>query len=250
VRACACVRACVRACVCVCSQRHLNSWMTLRQYRLGAYSSAPVKLRCEACEVNAHKLSQRQKQVDFGKSKRESAPQPCLRCSSLRAPDPSLSVCLPVNLPVCLPACLCVCVSVCQTPSVTSATYSTYLISRRGAGPLSSTHQTSRPSARSERLTVRSGPGVVSCTPGTTSHRRPAPRTPPPPPLVVVVALEGSKAGRRRWTRMAGVRDMHLLLRHMLKMIVLPRQARDRRRESTEKERCVYRRGCSSVVCD
>ena len=161
-----------------------------------------------------------------------------------------LSACLSTCLSVCLPACLCVCVSVCQTPSVTSATYSTYLISRRGAGPLSSTHQTSRPSARSERLTVRSGPGVVSCTPGTTSHRRPAPRT-PPPPLVVVVALEGSKAGRRRWRRMAGVRDMHLLLRHfMLKMIVLPRQARDRRRESTEKERCVSRRGCSSVVCD
>ena len=49
-------------------QRHLNSWMTLRQYRLGAYSSQPVKLRCEACEMNPHKLSQRQKQVDFGKS--------------------------------------------------------------------------------------------------------------------------------------------------------------------------------------
>lgn len=42
--------------------------MTLRQYRLGAYSSQPVKLRCEACEMNPHKLSQRQKQVDFGKS--------------------------------------------------------------------------------------------------------------------------------------------------------------------------------------
>ena len=55
--------------------------MTLRQYRLGAYSSAPVKLRCEACEMNAHKLSQRQKQVDFGKSKR--APLNLLCCAAV-----------------------------------------------------------------------------------------------------------------------------------------------------------------------
>jgi hypothetical protein len=101
--------------------------MTLRQYRLGAYSSAPVKLRCEACEVNAHKLSQRQKQVDFGKSKRESAPQPCLRCSSLRAPDPSLSVCLPVNLPVCLPACLPVCLCVCVSDTIGYERYLQYV---------------------------------------------------------------------------------------------------------------------------
>ena len=47
-------------------KRHLNSWMTLRKYNF--VGPHPVRLRCEACETSSHKLSQRQKQIDFGKN--------------------------------------------------------------------------------------------------------------------------------------------------------------------------------------